>query len=135
MTNCRMNSRALRVLWVAVLSFFAWATASAQQPSHQIVQLAKLQIDPAQLDRYKAALQAEVETALRVEPGVLSLNAMAEKDNPAHITLVEIYADDTAYQAHLQTAHFLKYKTETKQMVKSLELVRMVPLFPDAKAK
>jgi quinol monooxygenase YgiN len=130
-----MNSQAFRILSVAVLSFVPWATASAQEPSRQIVQLAKLEIDAAQLDRYKAALQAEVETALRVEPGVLSLNAMAEKENPAHITLVEVYADENAYQAHLQTPHFLKYKTETKQMVKSLELVRMVPLFPGVKSK
>jgi quinol monooxygenase YgiN len=58
------------------------------------------------------------------------LNAMAEKENPTHITLVEIYADEAAYQAHLQAPHFLKYKTATKEMVKSLELVPMVPLFP-----
>ena len=55
---------------------------------------------------------------------------MAEKENPAHITLVEVYADEHAYQSHLQTPHFLKYKTGTKEMVKSLELVRMVSLFP-----
>ena len=56
-------------------------------------------------------------------------------ENSAHITLVEIYADEDAYQAHLQTRHFLKYKTGTKEMVKSLELVRVFPLFPELKAK
>lgn len=101
----------------------------------QIVQLAKLEIDPAQLENYKAALKDEIEMALRVEPGVLRLDAMAEKENPAHITLVEIYADEDAYQAHLQTPHFLKYKIGTKEMVKSLQLVRMAPLFPELKAK
>ena len=70
-----------------------------------------------------------------MEPGVLSLYAMAETENPAHITLVEIYADEKAYQAHLQTPHFLKYKTSTKEMVKSLELIRMAPLFPELKQK
>jgi 4-carboxymuconolactone decarboxylase len=54
---------------------------------------------------------------------------MAERENPTHITLVEIYADEDAYKRHLQAPHFLKYKTETKEMVKSLELVRMLPLF------
>ena len=135
MTSCRMNIRTLGTLFVALLSFFASRSALAEDASRQIVQLAKLEIDAAQLDSYKAALKEGVETALRVEPGVLSLYAMAEKENPAHITLVEIYADETAYQAHLQTAHFLKYKTGTKEMVKSLELVRMAPLFPELKQK
>src|SRR4051812_7608397 len=129
-----MKTNALQILGVSVLMLSMFATASAQE-SKQIVQLAKLEIDPAQLDAYKAALKQGVETALRVEPGVLRLDAMAEKENPARITLVEVYADEAAYEAHLQTAHFLKYKAGTKEMVKSLELVRMVSLFPGAKAK
>jgi quinol monooxygenase YgiN len=101
----------------------------------QVVQLAKLEIDPAQLESYKTALKEEVETALRVEPGVLRLDAMAEKQNPTHVTLLQVYADNDAYEAHLQSAHFLKYKTGTKEMVKSLQLVRMVPLFTELKQK
>src|SRR4051794_30469758 len=124
-----MNTNVLRTLGVLVLSLFAWGSASAQE-SKRVVQFAKLQIDPAQLDNYKAALKEGVETALRVEPGVLTLYAMADKENPAHITLLEIYADEDAYKAHLQTPHFLKYKTGTKDMVKSLELIRVIPLFP-----
>jgi 4-carboxymuconolactone decarboxylase len=119
---------------IASLMLTLCGSGSAED-TMQVVQLARLEIDPAQLDAYKAALKEEVETALRVEPGVLSLYATAEKENPTHITLVEVYADEEAYKAHLQTPHFLKYKTGTKDMVKSLELVRMLPLFPGLKAK
>jgi 4-carboxymuconolactone decarboxylase len=119
---------------VSLLSLCACGLACAQE-TNRIVQLAKLQIDPAQLGSYKAALQEEVEATLRLEPGVLSLYAMAEKENPTHITLVEVYAEEEAYKSHLRTAHFLKYKTGTKDMVKSLELVRMVPLLPGANVK
>src|SRR3954468_17812810 len=116
-----MKANVLLILGVSTLMLAMYATASAQE-SEQIVQLAKLEIDPAQLDAYKAALKQGVETALRMEPGVLRLDAMAEKENPAHITLVEVYADDEAYKAHLETPHFLQYKTATKTMVKSLDL-------------
>src|SRR4051812_28551944 len=129
-----MKTNPLKILGVSILMLSTFATASAQE-SKQIVQLAKLEIDPAQLDAYKAALKQGVETALRVEPGVLRLDAMAEKLNPARITLVEVYADEAAYQAHLQSPHFLKYKAATKEMVKSLELIPVVPLFPSAKVK
>jgi quinol monooxygenase YgiN len=36
-----------------------------------------------------------------------------------------MYADRQAYEAHLKTPHFLKYKTTTAHMVKSLKLVDM----------
>jgi|tagenome__1003787_1003787.scaffolds.fasta_scaffold19170637_1 quinol monooxygenase YgiN len=129
-----MKINVLRIFVVSILMLSTFATASPQNPK-QIVQLATLEVDPAQLDAYKAALHEEVEIALRVERGVLRLEAMAEKENPAHITLVEVYADEAAYQAHLQTPHFLRYKTRTKEMVKSLQLARMVPLFPELKQK
>ena len=121
------------------LILFAWimflcGTVSAQQKS-QMVRLAKIIVDSAQLDNYKALLKEEIETSVRVEPGVLTLYAMSEKDHPAHITILEIYADSAAYKAHLQTPHFIKYKTGTKDMVKSLELVPVDPLVPEMRIK
>jgi len=125
----------LKVIFSVLMLMLCAAENASAQESKQVVQLAKLEIDPAQLDNYKAALKEEVETALRVEPGVLMLYAMADKENPTRITLLEIYADQTAYQAHLQSPHFRKYKTGTKDMVKSLELTKTVPLFPGLKGK
>jgi 4-carboxymuconolactone decarboxylase len=58
-----------------------------------------------------------------------------KKNNPTHITILEIYADTTAYKAHLQTPHFIKYKAGTKDMVKSLELAEADPLVPGMKIK
>jgi quinol monooxygenase YgiN len=101
----------------------------------RVVRLAKLQIDPAQLESYKAALKEEVETSVRVEPGVLALYAVSEKDNPAHIMVLEIYADGDAYKAHLEMPHFKKYKVTTQNMVKSLELVETVPIRLGTKAQ
>ena len=120
--------------FIAMMTFVFSGCASAQQKS-QMVRLAKLQIDPAQLENYKAALKEEIETSVHLEPGVLALYAVSEKNNPTHITILEIYADTIAYKAHLQTSHFIKYKTITKDMVKSLELVEAVPIVPGMKIK
>jgi 4-carboxymuconolactone decarboxylase len=65
-----------------------------------------------------------------LEPGVLTLYAVAEKNDPTHITILEIYADTVAYKTHLLILIFIKYKNGTKNMVKSLELVETVPLVP-----
>ena len=115
-----------------VLNSFNYASA---QNKNQMVRLAKLVVDSSQLENYKAALKEEIETSVRIEPGVLTLYAVSEKNNPTHITILEIYADTAAYKTHLQTPHFIKYKTGTKDMVKSLELVETIPLVPEMKIK
>jgi 4-carboxymuconolactone decarboxylase len=122
------------ILFLLMMTFFSSKKVTAQEKK-QIVRLAKLVIDSAQLESYTALLKEGIETAVRVEPGVLTLYAVAEKNNPTHITILEIYADADAYKAHVQTPHFLKYKTATKDMVKSLELVDTVPLIPGMKIK
>ena len=122
------------VLLIVMLTFLFCGNASAQGKS-QMVRLAKLVIDSTRLESYKAALKDEIETSVRVEPGVKTLYAVSEKNNPTHITILEIYADTVAYKAHLQTPHFIKYKNGTTDMVKSLELVETIPLVPGMKIK
>ena len=98
------------------------------QDKKMIYRIARLTIDSAQLDAYKTLLKEGAETAVRVEPGVLTLNAVYEKDHPTHVTVFEIYANKEAYEAHIHSPHFLKYKNATKDMVKSLELVDVAPI-------
>src|SRR6188768_372793 len=116
----------LFLFFTGIFALASTGSASAQT-STKMVRLAKLVIDSAQLDSYKTLLKEEIETSLRVEPGVLTLYAVSEKRNPTHITILEIYADSTAYKAHVQTPHFIKYKTGTKDMVKALELIEADP--------
>ncbi len=121
---------------ISVIALLSVQNTFAQDKNkNQMVRLAKLVIDANQLESYKAFLREEIEASLRVEPGVKTLYAVSEKNNPSHITILEIYADTLAYQAHLKTPHFIKYKTGTKNMVKSLELVETVPLISDLKIK
>ena len=107
----------------------------AKPTAGQLVRLSKITVDPAQLDAYNAFLKEEIEASMRLEPGVLTLYATAEKDAPHHVTILEIYADRAAYESHLQTPHFQKYKQGTLEMVQQLELVDVTPLIPDLKIK
>jgi quinol monooxygenase YgiN len=117
-----------------MISLLANQTMHAQD-KHQLVRLARLVIDDAQLEQYKSILKEGIEASVNKEPGVLTLYAVSEKDNPTHFTILEIYADSAAYNAHLQTPHFLRYKNSTQSMVKSLELVETTPLIPGMKIK
>lgn len=122
----------VKIILALMLTQATVQNATAQEKG-QMVRLAKLVIDSAQLENYKAFLKEEIETSLRVEPGVLTLYAVSEKQKPTNITILEIYRDVEAYKAHIQTPHFIKYKTGTATMVKSLELAETVPLVTEVK--
>lgn len=53
------------------------------------------------------------------------------KEDSTQIRILEIYASQEAYQHHIQTAHFQKYKQGTLHMVKSLKLQDLSPLSPE----
>lgn len=121
------NTWLVLIATISILTLCFNQKAMAQHKD-QIVRIAKIQVDPAQLEKYNAVLKEQMTTAVRVEPGVLTYYAVADKANPSHITILEIYADTAAYQAHIQTPHFKKYKATIEHMVTKLELedVRLI---------
>ena len=123
--------------WLVIILFLIISVGetSAQKENRQMVRLARLVIDSAQLKEYNTLLKEEIEASLKVEPGVITLYAVSEKERPNHITILEIYADAEAYKKHIQTPHFLKYKDGTKNMVKRLELTEVDALIPGMKIK
>ncbi len=93
------------------------------QEKKQMVRLAKIKVNPTYLNAYNKALKEQMNAAILLEPGVLTYYAVADKKRPTSITILEIYADTIAYQSHIETVHFKKYKTTVKDMVQSLELI------------
>ena len=111
-------------MWLTlVVTLFIFTGNIMAQEKIQMVRLAKITVDPSQLEKYNAALKEQMATAVSVEPGVLTYYAVADKKDPSKITILEIYADTAAYKSHIETTHFKKYKETVKNMVTSLELV------------
>ena len=117
---------------IIMAAFILPEKVSAQSKSNYI-RIAKLTIDSTKLESYMEALKEHAETAIRVEPGVIMLYAVYEKGHPTHVSVFEIYANVDAYNFHIKTPHFLKYKVTVQDMVKSLELIDVVPIALEAK--
>lgn len=123
-----MGLKHLLLLGVSFVVLPFAGPSAAQEPTPWYVQLAEIEIDPAQIEAYTAAVKEHIETAVRVEPGVLVLYAVAHRDDPTRFTVFEIYKNTEAYKAHLNAPHFKKYKAATEPMVKSLKLVPVTPV-------
>lgn len=95
-----------------------------------IVRLSKIEIYPQYLDAYMKYAAEVGEVSLRTEPGVLTMYAVSEKENPCRVTILETYASRRAYEKHIASEHFQRYKQGTLHMVKSLVLSDQTPLNP-----
>lgn len=95
-----------------------------------MVRISEIQIDPARRDEYRMILKEESEASVRLEPGVVSIFPMYERDDPTQVRILEIYASRTAYESHIQSPHFQRYKSTTLPMVRSLKLIDMEMIDP-----
>lgn len=104
--------------------------AKLPMASDGMVRLSKIEVYPEYLEDYMKYATEVGEVSLRTEPGVLTMYAVAEKENPCRITILETYASQAAYQSHIASKHFQKYKQGTLHMVKNLVLSDQLPLNP-----
>lgn len=95
-----------------------------------IVRLSKIEVYPDYLEEYMKFATEVGDVSLRTEPGVLAMYAVVEKENPCRITILETYASKAAYESHIASEHFQKYKRGTLHMIKTLVLSDQTPLNP-----
>lgn len=100
----------------------------SQNNDHPILRISELEIYPEYLSQYKIILKEESAASVKLEKGVISIFPLYMKEDSTQFRILEIYANKAEYEKHLKTEHFIKYKTSTLKMVKSLKLVDMYAL-------
>ena len=98
---------------------------------NMIVRIAEIEVYPQYLQEYLAFANEVDRLSVEREPGVICLYPMQSVEDSCQIRILEIYASEEAYQQHLKTPHFQKYKQGTLHMVKDLKLPTMKPLDPE----
>lgn len=105
--------------------------SAAIATANMIVRIAEIEVYPQYMKEYLAFANEVDRLSIEREPGVICLYPMQSVEDSCQIRILEIYASEEAYQQHLKTPHFLKYKQGTLHMVKDLKLPTMKPLDPE----
>ncbi len=108
---------------VNVLASCSKKTDGTDLDGNMMARIAELEIHPDYLAEYLAILREESRLSVQREAGVICIFPMQIKESPVSIRLVEIYASKQAYEDHLESAHFKRYKSATLHMVRSLKLI------------
>ena len=66
-------------------------------------------IQPDKVGEYKSATLENAKKTI-LEPGVFRFDVFQDKEDPTHFSLLEVYEDEMARDAHLQTEHFEAWK-------------------------
>ena len=117
------------IFFIILFGMTTCRTAFAQK-NEMLIRISEIEFYPDSLPAYKAILKEEAEASVRLEPGVISIFPMYQQKDSTQIRILEIYANKEAYQSHLKSSHFQKYKTTTLRMVKSLQLIDMEAVDP-----
>ena len=129
-----MKQKLFPMLFALVLSVTTVAQEKATSVNSyktMIVRLAEIEVYPEHLQEYLKFANEVDRLSVECEPGVICLFPMQSAEDSTQIRILEIYASEEAYQSHIKTEHFLKYKQGTMHMVKSLKLPTMQPLDPE----
>lgn len=96
-----------------------------------IIRIAEIEVYEQYLEEYLHAAHDVGAISVKEETGVICIFPMQVKEHPNTICIVEVYRDEQAYKAHLQTPHFQAYKQGTLHMVKSLRMTDTTPIAPE----
>src|SRR3954451_24310161 len=94
-----MDAKQLLIFGASMLASAVAPAAHGEEAQRRYVQIAEIEVDPAQIENYRAAVNEQIEAAIRTEPGVLVLYAVAERDDATRVRLFEVYRDTAAYRA------------------------------------
>ncbi len=131
-----LSSLVRRLLAVIATTFlFSGVNVAYAQNQGMMVRISEIEVDAKYLEEYKAILKYEAEASIRLEPGVIAIFPMYQREKGTEFRILEMYASREAYEAHLKTPHFQKYKSGTLHMVKSLKLVDMETLDAETMTK
>lgn len=83
----------------------------------------EFRIKAAHVDAFDAAIRSNARSSIDDEPGCRQFDVCRDPDDAALFLLYELYDDEAAIQAHLQSPHFLQMNAATAPWVDA-KLVR-----------
>ena len=92
------------------------------------VRLLKIELESNDASRFAELNNTVMLPGIRKEPGLLVMYALAEKDYPTRVSILEVYESLAAYDQHVRSPHYVEYEKALNTIVKSLEILDVNPI-------
>ena len=71
------------------------------------------------IDEFETVMKKQATNSLTLEPGCHQFDVCFDHANPKRVFLYELYTNKTAFEEHLNTAHFLDFDEKVKNWLVS----------------
>ena len=89
-----------------------------------------VRVKPEDVEAFLAETRRNAAASL-LEPGVRRFDVLQESDSPTDVVLNEVYVDQSAADAHKQTAHYARWRdTVAAMMAEPRTSTRFSAVFP-----
>ena len=92
---------------------------------------AHLKVHPDVVDRFRDRLLRHARISLDSEPGCHRFDIHQNTGDASLFLLVEIYADEAAFEAHRTSPHYFQFREDVKDWVAERDWWYWRPLGPD----
>jgi len=75
------------------------------------------QIAEGQMDAFMPLMTDNAQISLKSEPGCRQFDVCTTPERPQDVFLYEIYDDETAFKAHLESAHFKVFDAKVSGLI------------------
>jgi quinol monooxygenase YgiN len=103
------------------------------RPEDLYIRLIKIELHSNAIEDFNKLGNTIMLPGIKNEPSILVMYAVAEKNNPTNVSILEVYQNLAAYNLHIETPHYLKYKEGAKGLVKSLRFIDLGPILLGSK--
>lgn len=85
--------------------------------------LAQFTLKPATRDRFVELVLRNAAASVN-EPGCRRFDVLTPRDGAERVVLYEIYDDEAAFEAHMQSPHFAEFRRATADLVETRSVER-----------
>ena len=93
----------------------------------RLVIIAEFDVKPGARDAFLAAAHEDAQTSLRDEPGCRRFDVLTPDGGGDKVVLYEIYDDDAAFAAHMETPHFAAFRDAIADLEESRRVGKYRP--------
>lgn len=79
--------------------------------------IAEFEVKPEALEPFLALAKTDASQSVAKEPGCRQFDVTVDREHPNRVVLYEIYDDEAAFDAHLQTPHLKAFRDGIEPMM------------------
>jgi len=87
--------------------------------------IAEFEVKPGKLEAFLELAEVDARRSVADEPGCRQFTVTVDREPPDRVVLFEVYDDDAAFDAHVETPHLKAFRAGIESLIVSRRVRRL----------